>query len=128
MIKCSLCGYETDDKNDFFSVLSGGSTGYECGWNLEKDCQRRQNAFRKKERERIQKLKEESMSKGICNVSESDLKEMSKKDQFECKYGLSFADLEKDNVQYRDGCTRYTHKETGDKFKWSFFGGVWEVV
>jgi hypothetical protein len=53
---------------------------------------------------------------------------MSQEDQFECKYGLSFDDLEKDDLQYRDACTRYTHKETGDKFKWQFIGGRWEVV
>ena len=52
MIKCGLCGYEADDKNDFFAVLSGGSTSYECGWDLEKACRRRQDAFRKREREK----------------------------------------------------------------------------
>lgn len=67
-------------------------------------------------------------SKDTCNVSESDLRKMSQEDQFECKYGLSFDDLEKDDLQYRDACTRYTHKETGDKFKWQFIGGGWEVV
>jgi len=128
MVKCDLCGYETDDKNDFFAVLSGGSTSYECGWDLEKACRRRQDDFRKKERERIKKLKEEKVSGGTCNILELDLKKMSQEDQFECKYGLSFADLEKDDLQYRDACIRYTHKETGDKFKWSFIGGGWEVV
>ena len=127
MIQCRLCCYESEDKDDFFAVLNRGSTSYECGWDFEKDCRRRQDAFRKKERERIQKLKEESVSKGTCNVSKSDLRQMSQEDQFECKYALSFSDLEKDDLQYRDACTRYTHKETGDHFKWSFVGGEWNV-
>lgn len=124
-MRCKLCNYESDDRNDFYAARDGGDVS-ECGWDRERECRRIQNSMRKQREEkyRLDEIRRENeMQEKIagrkCNKTEEELEQMSKKEEFECRYNLSFDDLVKDNEQYRDGCTRYNHPETNQHFRYN---------
>jgi len=125
-MECCACGYQSDCKGDFF-VSGVENPTYVCAWELEKACRDKVRVKEKLERARLQKVKDDAVN-GHCEVSDEDLKKMSMEDQFECKYGLKFAGLVKNELQYRDACIRYTHSVTGGGFKYSNFGGLWSVI
>jgi len=120
---CNLCGYQSNNKNDFF-ISGKENPRFECAWELEKTCKKIQYEKEKIERERLNKLKADIKS-DKCTVSDDDLQKMSEIDQFECKYKLNYLDLELDKLQYRDASRRYTHKETGEKFIFYMIGNYW---
>jgi len=130
-MKCKLCNYESDDRNDFYAVKNGSNVS-ECGWDRERECKRGQSIVRKQREEqyRLDKVRRENeMQEKIagrkCDKTEEELKEMSIEEEFECRYNLSFDDLIKDEEQYRDCCTRYTHPETNNHFRYNFSQKRW---
>ena len=102
-MKCKLCNYELSDRNDFYATKDDSDVS-ECGWYRERDCRREQGIIRKQREEqyRLDEVRRENeMQEKIagrkCDKTEEELEQMSKEEEFECMYNLSFDDLVKDN-------------------------------
>ncbi len=121
MVQCNLCGKEADESM-MYTCFSSGTKTYEC--INEGPCSEMRDAYaKKKQEEKIQKIKEE------YKIYQSDdiIKDLPKEEQFDLKYKYKFEDLVEVPMKFRDGSTHYRHTGIGKIFSWSFINKRWYI-
>lgn len=111
LVKCSKCKRENPLSEMYEILEKDKEKQYECAVD-EMTCQKIV-----KENKKIRGKKEREF--------DQSLRELPKEEQFEKKYGLNFEDLEENSARYRDASIHYTHKLTGDIYKWNYQRKYW---
>ncbi len=118
LVECQICktGRLVDE---MYSCLSGRTTTYEC--IDEDDCKIQYKEYEKR--------RQQSFVKSFINhdLREEDIKQLSKKEQFDYIYKIKFEELYELPQRFRDGSIHYYHEESGDIYTWSFIGNNWYV-
>ena len=122
MLTCKLCGTENLNSNEVYHCNDNGYKFYECV--NEKKCRSLQSAFREK-KEKEEQLKKEQR-KNFIQKEHNTYQNLSKQEYFNKKYGLSFDNLDKSFIQYRDNSDRY--ELNGIIYRWDRFNKIWEIT
>ncbi len=109
LVLCMKCLHRAPP-SEMYGVHYKGQLSYECV--DEKQCYNRKNA------ERIEKNnKAEELRKQYAHLPQEE--------QFKAMYGIDFDDLIEDPRRTRDASIHYNHKDTNERFSWSWATKNW---